>query len=409
MSGSRKRSSNRYVAVTGKGSPRVGQLLRHVDDPKRWLVRVFLARDAGNRRRYASRVVYGSRRDADAALLELLQQKGGGSLVPKSRLTVAELTNEWIEHKRRDVTERTLAGYEYVLRRYVTPHIGHRRITDVTLRDVDRLYGQMLDGGLGGAERPLSTRTVRLTHAALSQALSQAVKWGLLRFNPASEASVPSSSQREKDVLTVAERTRFLTACRDSFYGTFYRLLLDTGLRPGEACALRWSDVDFARETITVQRAVTRNRDGSPVLGRPKTPKSRRTVPMMSGLRSELLEHLERQRDQGLDASGFVFTNTSGQMLRPWAFSTRDLRRTTKLAGITKGVSLYSLRHTCATLHVAAGTHVKVVSELLGHANIQQTADTYMHGDARVTADAIRDYERTLGVLESRVTSPAPN
>ena len=130
---------------------------------------------------------------------------------------------------------------------------------------------------------------------------------------------------------------------------------------------------------------------------------------MMRALRSELLEHLDRQREQGLDASGFVFTNTAGHMLRPWAFSTRDLRRTLKCAGITKSVSLYALRHTCATLHVAAGTHVKVVSELLGHANTQQTADTYMHGDAGVTADAIRDYERTIRALESRVTDPVPS
>jgi integrase len=249
--------------------------------------------------------------------------------------------------------------------------------------------------------RPLSARTVRLTHAALSQALSQAVRWGLIQANPAAEATIPSSKPKEKTVLTAAERERFIAACQDSFYGVFYRTLIDTGLRPGEACALRWSDVDLERGRISVQRTVTRGDGGEAVLAEPKTVKSRRTVPVLSGLRDELLRHFDWQRERNLDAAGFVFTNQDGRMLRPWTFSTRDLDRTLERAGIKKpdaktSVSLYSLRHTFATLHVVAGTPLKVVSDVLGHSTIQQTANTYMHGDQSVTADWMQRFEAVL-------------
>lgn len=83
-------------------------------------------------------------------------------------------------------------------------------------------------------------------------------------------------------------------------------------------------------------------------------------------------------------------------MLRPWTFNNRDLRRTLKAAKITKPVTLCNFRHTFGTLHVRAGTPLKVVSDLMGHATIQQTANTYMHGDASVTADWMQRFERSL-------------
>ena len=392
-----------YVRVDRGAGPRAGQLLQHVSDPKRWQIKVFLYRDETGRKRYRTEVVHGKRREAEARLLELLQVKSTGSLTPRSRLTVRDLLKEWSEHKARDVAPRTLAQYRDALDRYVLPVIGHRKLGDVTLREIDMLYGLMLAGDLpepakADAKKPkaLSARTVRLTHAALSQALSQAVRWGIIQHNPAAEATIPAHRPKEKQVLTGAERARFLDAARASFYGTFYRLLVDTGLRPGEASALRWTDVDLERGAISVHRTVTRGEDGEAVLAEPKTSKSRRTVPLLGGLRDELVRHLDWQRERNLDVSGFVFTNQEGRMLRPWTFSTRDLDRTLKQAKITKPITLYSLRHTFATLHVAAGTPLKVVSDVLGHATIQQTANTYMHGDQAVTVDWMQRFEESL-------------
>jgi integrase len=402
-----------YIKVDRGTGPRAGQLLQHRDDPRRWQVKIYLFRDERGRKRYRTEVVHGGRRAAEAKLLELLQVKSTGGLKPRAHMTLRDLVKEWTAHKARQVAPRTLAGYRTALDRYVLPSLGHRKVGDLHLREIDQLYGLMLAGQLPKASddderppKPLSPRSVRLAHAALNQVLGQAVAWGLLTHNPATGVTLPSGKPKEKSVLTAGERSRFLQAAEGSVYRTFYRLLIDTGLRPGEACALRWTDVDFTRGTISVQRTVTRDADGDAVLAEPKTAKSRRTVPMLGGLRDELLRHLDWQRDRNLDATGYVFTNTAGRPLRPWTFSTRDLDRVLKVAGIAQPVTLYSLRHTFATLHVAAGTPLKVVSDVLGHSNIQQTANTYMHGDQAVTADWMQRFEQQLDLATSASRAP---
>jgi integrase len=403
---------SRWVTVKRGKGPRAGSIQRHVTDPNRLRVRVFIGRDADGRQRYRSKVVYGGTRDAEAALLEMLQQKSTGSLTPRSTMTLADLAREWADHKARSVTPRTLADYVDALDRYVLPSLGRRKLADLHLRDIDRLYGMMLAGELprpngerGITGRPLGPRTVRLTHAVLRQALSQAVRWGLIQHNPASEATIPADRPKAKETLTAAEVARFFDACNASFYGAFYRALIDTGMRPGEACALRWPDVDFARGTITVQHAVTKNGKDKPIPDGPKNRTSRRTIPMLAGLRDVLLTHMAWQRERGLDGD-FVFTNQVGDTLRPWTFYTGDLRRTLAAAAITKPISLYSLRHTFATLHVAAGTPIKVVSDLLGHASIQQTANTYMHGDQAVTSEWMQRFEHARDQAAEAARTP---
>lgn len=187
-----------YVRVERGAGPRAGQLLQHTSDPKRWQVRVFLFRDDKGRKRYRTEVVHGRKRDAVARLLELLQTKSTGTLEPRHRMTIRELVKEWSEHKQRDVAPRTLAQYRDCLDRYVLPVIGHRKVSDLELREIDQLYGLMLRGELPEPDEPdakkpraLSARTVRLTHAALSQALTQAVRWGYISHNPAVDASIP--------------------------------------------------------------------------------------------------------------------------------------------------------------------------------------------------------------------------
>lgn len=404
---------NRYRPVKQGNGPRAGQLLQHVSDPKRWLVKAFIGRDAKGRKRYRSQVVHGRRRDAEAVLLEMQQQKRVGGLTPRSNVTLRELVKAWVKHKARDVAPRTLAQYMYTLERYVLPSLGHRKLADLMLHDVDDLYGRMLLGDipdptddrarLGSA---LSAGTVRLTHRALSQALSQAVRWSWIQVNPAAEASLPKHRPKEKLTLSAAERARWIAACRHSFYGAFYHLLVDTGLRPGEACALTWDDIDFVRGVILVRRTVTRGAKGEPRVSDPKTRKSRRVVPILSDLRVELLRHQEWQRERSLDEVGLVFTNQEGRMILPWTFWVRDFQRTLRAAGITKKLTLYSLRHTFATLHVEAGTSLKRVADLLGHSTIQQTADTYMHADQAVSREWIEQYETVLKVGQAATERP---
>lgn len=379
---------NRYVRVDRGAGSRAGQLLRHVDDPNRWQVRVFLHRDARGKQVRISEVVIGRKRDAERRLTELLQSRNQGKLAPRSTLTLTQLVKEWLKHKGSvgEATARTVQGYRQVLHRYALPVLGHRRVQDLTLREVEHLYANMRAGTLpreckaaGWQGKPLGGRAVQLVHTALNQAMKQATRQGMLTHNPLADAAVGTARPKEKRVLAVSEREAFLTAATEqhAFYRLFYKLLLDTGLRPGEACALQWGDLDLTRDRLTVARAVTRGTKGERILAPPKTKKSRRTIPLF-GLAPELAEHYRWQAEVGLDESGFVFTNETGGMLAPWALNTREFDRVCQAANIT-GFTLYGCRHTFATLHLQSGTPLKVVSDWLGHATIQKTANTYMH------------------------------
>lgn len=378
---------NRYIRVDRGSGSRAGQLLRHYEDPHRWQVRVFLGRDSRGKKLNVSEVVHGTKREAQARLTELLQTRNQGKLRPRSKITLADLVSEWLKHKEGSgVSARTLASYRNALNTYVLPVLGHRRVADLTLREVERLYADMRAGALpteakdaGWRGDPLGARSVQITHTALHQVLKQAVRHGLTALNPIDEASVPSAKSVEKRTLTVAEREAFLTAAieQGAFYRVLYQALMDTGMRPGEACALTWTDVDFVGEQLTITKAITRGKDGQRISAAPKTAKSRRTIPMF-GLRDVLLEHRRWQAEVGLGGTGHVFTNQEGGILAPWAMNKRELDRVTTAAGIT-GFTLYGFRHTFATLHLQSGTPLKIVSEWLGHATIQQTANTYQH------------------------------
>ncbi len=411
---------SRYVRVDRGSGSRPGQLLQHASDPNRWQVKAFIGRDAKGRKQYRSEVVYGRKRDAEARLIELLQDKNTGKLTPRSTATLADLVREWIPHKAQHVAARTIAGYEHTLRTYVLPTLGHKRLADLTLRDIDQLYRNMREGKLpkpeadkdgkiaGWQGKPLGPRTVHLAHAALSQALTQAVRWQMISYSPARDAEVVSGKPKEKRALTAAERAAFLEASAGAYYRVLYRVLMDTGLRPGEACALMWTDLDFQNERLTVARAVTRGADGERIATHPKTSKSRRTLPMF-GLCDMLLEHMATQREVGHDASGYVFVNQEGQPLAPWTFSRRELDRTLTAAGITDTFSLYSFRHTFASLHLASGTPLTVVSRWLGHSTISQTANTYQHLANEVAEDWAQRHVAYLEKTEKAAASRVAN
>lgn len=394
--------TSRYERVDRGAGSRAGQLLRHTQDPQRWQVRVYIGRTANGRKRYRSEVVHGRKRDAEKRLTELLHEKNQGKLSMRTKvhMTVAEATTAWLKHKRHQVTARSLQGYITPLELYVLPVLGSVRLQALTLHQVTSLYDSMRSGTLpieareaGWRGNPLSARTVQIAHTALSQVLSHAVLNQWINRNVLSEVRglAPAGRKRNTYAMSVAQRSAFLNTAvaSEAFYAPLYRTLMDTGLRPGEAAALTWADIDFAAGHVSVTKAVTRDKAGAAKISTPKTAQSRRTVPLF-GISSVLLAHRDWQAERGLladEMDGLVFTTQAGTIIKPWTFGRRELSRVAKAAGITENVTLYTFRHTFATLHLASGTPLKVVSGWLGHSTIKQTADTYQHASTEVFMD----------------------
>jgi integrase len=271
------------------------------------------------------------------------------------------------------------AGY---CKTWIIPTLGHVRLDRLTAADVNRLMLAMKEAGKADATR-------RNAYTTLRKSLDDAVLSGLLATNPAHKVSQPRARRQEARYLTTDEAARLLTGADGLRYASALRLILGTGLRRGEALALRWDDIDLERGTARVKGSLVRQKGGL-VVSDTKTDGSRRTVALSPAIVALLSRHKASQASERLQAgnlwedSGFVFTTATGAAVEPQNLL-RTVRIAAKKAGLV-GVKVHTLRHTYATTALLHGVPMKVVSVNLGHTSIQITADIYGH----VTDDAAR-------------------
>ena len=266
-----------------------------------------------------------------------------------------------------------------MLQRYVLEPPGSKKISALRPLDIQALYSAM-------QERGLSARIVRYTHAVFSSALKQAVRWGMLYRNPAELVQLPKQTRQEMRALTSEEASRFLAALKGDRCAALFALALATGMRPEEYLGLQWIDVDPAKATVTVRRAlVWRTKGGGWYFTEPKTSRSRRTIPLPTSMVVALAEHKRRQAEERLKAGpgwqdhGFVFATPIGTPLNISNLTRIHFKPALLRAGLPASIRLYDQRHTCATLLLQAGENPKVVSERPGHASVTLTLDVYTH------------------------------
>lgn len=371
-----------------------GQIIKRGD--KTWVVRIFTGRDANGKRVYVNKTIKGNKKDAETYLSKTLTAMSTGTFVERSPLTVDEYLDRWLQTAAKPrLRAHTFVHYKELLARYVRPAIGKKRLSDLRPFDIQALYSHMTAPKLKKDDEPqpgiiyglgLSARSVRYTHAVLSSALKQAVKWLMLAQNPAASVELPRATRKEMKALTPDEAGRFLKAAREDRLSTLFSLALTTGMRPEEYLALQWKDVDLEKRTVTVQRALIWNRKGGGwTFTAPKTARSRRSIPIPESVVRALVSHKRQQAETRLKAGAvyqnhdLVFATSEGTPIMPRNLLSRHFKPTLKRAKLPATIRLYDLRHTCATLLLAANEHPKIVSERLGHASITLTLDTYSH------------------------------
>lgn len=196
--------------------------------------------------------------------------------------------------------------------------------------------------------------------------------------------------------------TRTATANTGDRYHTLFDFALATGMRPGEYLALRWTDVDLKKGIVTVQRALSRVKGEGYLYAEPKTSRSRRSIPLPAST-GRLLEAWKKRQSaeimaagEAYERNGLVFAADNGRPLHEGNLVRRHFKPTLRRAALPDSIRLYDLRHTCATLLLAAGVNPKIVSERLGHASITLTLDTYSHVLPTMQTDAADRLEHLL-------------
>jgi integrase len=252
----------------------------------------------------------------------------------------------------------------------------------------------------GLLERGLAAQTVRHARSTLRRALHDAQRDGLLTRNVAALARPPRIVRREMRSLTPAEVARLLAATADDPHGPLFAVAVGSGLRLGELLGLRWTDVDLDGRTLVVRRSLSRAHAGGYELAEPKTARSRRTVMLpavaVDGLRRQKARQAVAQLAAGSawQGGGLVFADPVGRPLAPSEVS-RAFHVVAERLGLS--VRLHDLRHTAASLMLAGGVPLKVVSEALGHSSIAITADVYSHVTPELRREAADAMDRALG------------
>lgn len=344
-----------------------------------------------------------TKREAQAALAELIGTVNQGTYVTRTKQTLAVFVEEWLAAIAPTVRPATHYSYARNLRLHVLPSLGTTPMLAVDAGMLNGLYARLLAEGRKDFEGGgLSPRSVRYVHTILHRVFKDAVKWGRLARNPSDAADPPravSSGAPEMVTWTAQQLRRFLDGVRDDRVFGAYLLLATTGMRRGEALGLRWADLDLVdgrasiRQTVIVVSHIVQ-------MGTPKTAKGRRTV-LLDGVTVAVLKehrtrhHVERLRmGAGWTDLDLVFARIDGTPLHPERF-TRQFSERVRQLGLPK-IRLHDLRHGWATMALAAGVHPKVVQERLGHANISITLDTYSHVTAGLHSDAA---EKVAGLV----------
>ena len=350
-----------------------GSIFRRRDGT--WSAELSYRDDYGTPKR---RTVYGRiQAEVRAKFRDARERIESGAPVKDASVTVAAWLDDWITKAlaASDRKQATNDLYATMAHPHLAPILGTIPLGRLRPSDVEALIVTKREAGLAPS-------TVRAIYTVLRGALDVAVRDGLLRSNPAAAVKRPGVERKDAPRLTADQAQALLYAIRGDRLEVLFRLMLATGLRRGEALALHWSDVDLDAGLLRVRWTLSRTSQGLQ-LDEPKTDKSRRTVPLPRSAIETLWAHRTRQLEDQRTAAGawqehgLVSTTEIGTPLEP-----RDVLRRFEVlaerAGL-RGVTPHTLRHSAASLLLAAGTHTKVVQEHLGHSSYAITADTYSH------------------------------
>lgn len=354
-----------------------------------WEARISLP--AGKRKSF-----YGKTRTEVHAKLRAAQRDFDAGIDHASgKLTVREFLEKWLSASvKPSVKVRTYEGYESIVRVRVFPHLGRKSLVRVNPLDLQSLYTALAESGL-------SARSVQHTHRVLHLAFTQAMRWNMLTRNPCDGVTPPQAPRPELRVLNQEQVTALLDATREHPVSALYVLAVTTGMRIGELLGLKWQDIDLDAGKLVVQRALQRQNEAGLVFVEPKTTRSRRTIMLSQRAVAAVRRHKARQNELRLLTGSewqdhdLIFTNSTGGAPDP-GWQRQIFQEELAKAGLPR-LRFHDLRHTAATMLLSQGVHPKVVSEMLGHASITLTLDTYSHLVPVMHAQAAAAMDSMLG------------
>lgn len=351
----------------------------------RWEARIIIGHKNDGSPMYKSAFAK-TQKSALKQLHQLLDLYRDVDLTEECRMTLGEWMDKWMdEYMIFTIKENTIKGYRSQIDHQIKPFIGHKQLASLTTADIQKFYNKIKKEGRVHPHpihgHVLSDSMVRKIHMMLHEAMEVAVRERYIVRNPTDNTTIPKKTTTEKQVLDDSQLNRFLEAIQgEPYWHDFFYVEVMTGLRRGEICGIKWSDIDFNEGTLCIKRSVSTKEGGGVSIGETKTDAGARTIIMPPSVATLLWE----KRSDAINEWVFPhYTNPSDPLHPSSAYK--------KLKTLLKRLELpllrfHDLRHTFATQATDGGVDPKTLAGILGHTDASFTLDTYTH----VTSDMQR-------------------
>ncbi len=324
---------------------------------------------------------------------ETLQKIEHGLTFEGSQLLLEQYMQSWLSGKELSRRPNTARNYRRYSEQYILPVLGRMRLQAIAPSHVRQLYLRLQVEGKGA-------RTIQLVHVTLHCAFAQAVKEGLIGHNPLDAVERPKVETEQFQIFTEEQARTFLSAARGHQYETLFFLALTTSMRKGEILGLMWTDIDWKKGTLRIERQLQQASSTGAVLVPTKTKSSRRQIKLGKGLLAMLEAHREKQETQKVLAGerwkehGMIFITGIGTYIDQTKVS-REFKSILRSAGLPD-IRFHDLRHTSLSFLLDRGTPVNTVQKRAGHSKASVTTDIYGHSMNRSDEEAAEDIEEIV-------------
>ena len=349
----------------------------------------------------------GNKRRAEQKMNEIVLEYSSNKAM-FMRTDFVSFSMEWLSYIKLHVDVITYKGYEQYLKNHIIPYFKTKKlcIQDIKIADIENYYKfKSTSGRLDGKKGGLSANSVRLHAVVLKLIFKYAVLNGIIKENPCTYAVIPKNDIPKKKIefYTAEQCNKLLDVTLGSPLHDIVLITFLYGLRRSEVMGLRWCDIDFENNTVTIQHTRVLQKV---VVSKDKTKNasSNRVYPLLDEVKTILLkikskqQHNKKKLDNVYTDSGYVFVNEYGQPFYP-SYPTRRLAHFIKKYELPH-IRFHDLRHSCASYLLSKGWSMKAISDWLGHSEIGTTMNIYAHINMSQKRDLAKTIDNTFSLLE---------
>lgn len=356
-------------------------------------VKIFIGTDKStNKKIYNYFTVKGTEKDAQKFLTQKLSELDNGIYISKKDMLFKDYLDYWFEQCcKGKLSQNTCDNYEKKIRTHIKPCLGNYKLQQLVPLHLQHFYAEK--------QKYLSSTTVLQLHLIIHSALNQAMKWQLINRNIADNVEKPKKASYTPVILTKEQLKTFINSIKNSELYIPIMIAISTGMRRGEILGLKWCNVDLNNSVITVNQALYKTSNGLEFLP-PKSKHSYRKISIPKTLVEILkLEKQKQEKMQNLLKENYIYNDmvcckNNGELINPNSF-TPAFNKLLSKNNLPK-IRFHDLRHTHASLLLEQNIPAKVISERLGHSNINTTLDLYSHVYDATNIKVANEFDRLI-------------